>query len=283
MKKLVLFGVLLSLLSTHLIAQQVQSKVKFPKGKLFIIGGGDRPDALVKRMITEASLGANDYVVILPMASEEPDSAYFYAKKQFVNAGLRTVNCTISTKQSLSSSALDSLANAKLIYISGGDQTRFMNSINGSAVRAVIEKAYLNGAMIAGTSAGAAVMSKEMITGNELLHKEYRATPQVIEDGNIEIKEGLGLLTSAVIDQHFLIRSRHNRLLSMVIEYPSKKAIGIDESTAILIKNGWAEVVGISQVIVYQNPTKSKSVGNNKLGAKGLKVDIYLPGEKFAL
>lgn len=283
MKKLILCSILLSILSYTVIAQQVLVKNGQPKGKLFIIGGGDRPDALIQRMISEASLGVNDYVVILPMASEEPDSAYFYAKKQFVNAGLITVNQPVSPKHPLSSSTLDSLTKAKLIYISGGDQTRFMNSIEGSKVREMIQKAYQNGAMIAGTSAGAAVMSKEMITGNELLHKEYRSTPQVIEQGNIEVKEGLGLLTSAVIDQHFLIRSRHNRLLSMIIEHPSKKAIGIDESTAILVKNGWAEVVGVSQVIVYQNPGKSKLVTNNKLGAKGLKVDIYLPGEKFIL
>lgn len=283
MKKLILCSILLSILAYTSHAQQTPVNSNQPKGKLFIIGGGERPDALIQRMISEASLSVNDYVIILPMASEEPDSAYFYAKKQFVNAGLKTVNQLISPKHPLSSSSLDSLAKAKLIYISGGDQTRFMNSIEGSKAREIIQKAYQSGAMIAGTSAGAAVMSKEMITGNELLHKDYRSTPQVIEQGNIEVKEGLGLLTSAVIDQHFLIRSRHNRLLSMIIENPSKKAIGIDESTAILVKNGWAEVVGVSQVIVYQNPEKSKSVTNNKLGAKGLKVDIYLPGEKFVL
>lgn len=283
MKKLILCSILLSILAYTSHAQQTPVNSNQPKGKLFIIGGGERPDALIQRMISEASLSVNDYVIIIPMASEEPDSAYFYAKKQFVNAGLKTVNQLISPKHPLSSSSLDSLAKAKLIYISGGDQTRFMNSIEGSKAREIIQKAYQSGAMIAGTSAGAAVMSKEMITGNELLHKDYRSTPQVIEQGNIEVKEGLGLLTSAVIDQHFLIRSRHNRLLSMIIENPSKKAIGIDESTAILVKNGWAEVVGVSQVIVYQNPEKSKSVTNNKLGAKGLKVDIYLPGEKFVL
>ncbi|MCO4294143.1 cyanophycinase [Solitalea sp. MAHUQ-68] len=277
-KESLLVIALLTLLSFGGNAQTTQ-----PKGKLFIIGGGKRSGALIDRMITEAGLSKTDYVAILPLASEEPDSAYYFAKQQFEKAGLKTVNFNFTAVKSLSNIAVDSIAKAKLIYLPGGDQIRFMSLLSGTQIKEAITEAYFNGSMVAGTSAGAAVMSKEMITGNELLHTDYESTAQSIEGENIEIKEGLGLLPMAIIDQHFLIRSRHNRLLSVVVEYPAKKAIGIDESTAILVKNGWAEVVGDSQVLVYKNPTKSKSLQNHKLGARGILLDIYLPGEKFAL
>ncbi|POY37806.1 cyanophycinase [Solitalea longa] len=277
-KESLLIIALLAFLSTICTAQSVKSK-----GKLFIIGGGKRSEALINRMITEANVGLTDYVAILPLASEEPDSAYYFAKQQFEKAGLKTINFNFTSNKPLGNAAVDSISKAKFIYLPGGDQSRFMSLLNGTPVKEAIVKAYFNGALVAGTSAGAAVMSKEMITGNEILHPDYQSTAQSIEAGNIEIKEGLGLLQSAIIDQHFLIRSRHNRLLSIVIEYPGKKAIGIDESTAILVKNGWAEVIGDSQVLVYQNPTKSKTIQNHKMGSKGLKLDIYLPGEKFLL
>src|SRR5690349_10298961 len=107
-------------------------------------------------------------------------------------------------------------------------------------------------------------LSKVMITGNELKHPEYPSTIENIEEGNIETKPGLGLLETVMIDQHFLKRSRHNRLISAVIEYPDQKCVGIDESTAILVKGNEAEVVGDNQVIIFENPKKSKTVANGK-------------------
>ncbi|NJW55465.1 cyanophycinase, partial [Salinimicrobium sp. CDJ15-91] len=78
-------------------------------------------------------------------------------------------------------------------------------------------------------------------------------------------------------------RSRYNRLLTAMIENPVIKGIGIDESTAILVKNGKAEVVGESQVIVFSNPKASKNTSKGKLAARGLVLDIYLEGDKFDL
>lgn len=126
-------------------------------------------------------------------------------------------------------------------------------------------------------------MSKLMITGNELKHKEYSSTFQTIEPDNIEIKPGLGLLTTAIIDEHFLIRSRHNRVLTAVIEHLEMTCIDIDESTAILVHGKDVDVLGDSQVLVYGNPAKSKVLKNEKFGARQLSVDVYLPGEKFKI
>ncbi len=253
-------------------------------GKLVIIGGGSRPEAMVQRIIKEAQLDKSGYGIILPMSSAEPDSAVYYAKKQFVEAGLTNiVGLQIYKDENVSKSKLDSIKNAKMIYISGGDQNRFMDIVGGTAAEDAIHNAFSKGSLIAGTSAGAAVMSKMMITGNELKHPDYSSTFRNIEAENIEIKTGLGMLSGVIIDQHFVKRSRYNRLISAIIEHPELMGIGIDESTAILVKGNTAEVLGDAQVIVLKNPTKSKNENNGKLGARNLELDIYLPGETFTI
>jgi cyanophycinase len=255
-----------------------------PSGKLIIIGGGSRPDSLVERIIEESKLRTGGYCVILPMSSEDPDSSVYYASQQFLKMGItRLYGFNFKKDQPIKTSWLDSIRSANLIYITGGDQVRFMNIVAGTEIEKAIHDAYQKGSVISGTSAGAAVMSKLMITGNELKHKEYSATFQTIEPGNIEIKQGLGLLTTAMIDQHFLIRSRHNRLITAVIEHPEMTGIGIDESTAILVSGKDVEVLGDSQVLVFENPDKSKVIKNEKFGARKIELNVYLPGEKFKI
>jgi len=262
----------------------VFSQAKGSKGKLFIIGGGSRSDAMVDRIIKEAGLQQGGYGIILPMSSEDPDSAVYYANQQFIKQGIRTVYGIIFRKgETFSAQKLDSVRNAKLIYISGGDQVRFMGVVQGTDIEKAIHDAYNKGSLIGGTSAGAAVMSKIMITGNELKHPDYASTFRNIEPFNIETKPGLGFIDNAIIDQHFVKRSRYNRLISAIIEYPEAKGIGIDEATAILVSGNTAEVVGDSQVIVFENPKRSKVEKGGKLSAKGIVMNIYLAGETFSL
>ena len=254
------------------------------KGSLFIIGGGSRPDHLVNRMIDEAGLRDGGYVVILPMSSSVPDSAIIWASEQFLKNGINKVTgFNFLPDQSPSPQWIDSLKNASLIYISGGDQNRFMAIAGENEIENAIKTAWKNGAMIAGTSAGVAVMSELMITGDELRYPDYTSTFRTIESENIKLGRGLGLVTTAIIDQHFVWRSRHNRLLTAIIEHPEIMGIGIDESTAILVRGATAEVAGDSQVMVFRNPEKSIIEKNTKLGARNLTVDIYLPGEKFSM
>ena len=253
-------------------------------GALFIIGGGSRPAELVSRMIDEAGLRDKGYAVILPMSSAEPDSAIIWSGEQFHDQGIdRIAGFNFLPGEKPSKTWIDSLRQAALIYISGGDQTRFMDIVVDTPIMEAIHHAYGQGAVIAGTSAGAAVMSEKMITGDELRHPEYRPTFPVIEAENLVLKPGLGLLTTAIIDQHFVWRSRHNRLITAVLDHPGLTGIGIDESTAILVKGNNAEVVGVSQVIVYRNPTRSRTQYEEKLGGQNLRLDIFLPGDTFLI
>lgn len=255
-----------------------------PKGKLFIIGGGTQPENLVSRMFQEAGITKEDYVIVLPMSSEQPDSAIMGLKFNFAKHGvLKVAGIKFGKDTPNAPRVLDSISRAKLIYISGGDQQRFMAAIDGTDLLKCLHKAYQNGAVIAGTSAGAALMSKVMITGNQLKYPQYASTFASLETDNLETTQGLGLLPDVIVDQHFVKRSRYNRLLSAVIENPDMKGIGIDESTAILVKGNEAEVVGISQVIVFKNRRRTKIVRDNKLGAEEVVISIKLPGDKFKL
>lgn len=251
-------------------------------GKLFIIGGGEKPESLMKEMIRTAGLQPGDYVIILPMSSEEPDSAVWYAKQDFEAIGIRNVSgMNFTENQPITSSQIDSLSSAQLIYISGGDQTRFMKIVGKGKIYQAIHKAYHSGATIAGTSAGAAVMSKKMLTGNSLKYPEYTGKYPTIEHDNIEITEGLGLVKNLIIDQHFIKRQRMNRLMAASLENPDEICVGIDESTAIVVEGNMFRVTGENQVIVLKNIKKTSKKKNNLLGGRGLVIDILLPEEKY--
>jgi len=254
-----------------------------PKGKLFIIGGGDRSDALMKQALTVADLGKKDYIVVLPMSSEEPDSSFIFFKTQMTKLTSNPIVMLNFNRETSQNKVLtDSLQKAKLIFISGGDQVRFMNVVQNTPIKTAIQKAYENGSTISGTSAGAAVMSEKMITGNQKLQKEYSGTFDNIRYDNLETSEGLGLLKTAVIDQHFLKRNRYNRLLSALVEFPALTGIGIDESTAIIVRNNEIEVAGESEVIVVRNPKGIlKAKKNNLISIENLQMSIYTAGQKF--
>lgn len=254
------------------------------KGSLFIIGGGSRGETMINRMIDEAGLRSGGYAYILPMASELADSAIFWSSEQFWKAGLSNVSgFNFSTGSQMTDSRMDSIRNANLIFVSGGDQRRFMQIVRNSPIEDAMKQAYQSGALIAGTSAGAAIMSKLMITGTELRHPEYNSTFRQLELGNIELDTGMAFLDGIIIDQHFIRRSRYNRLITALAEYPEMLGIGIEESTAILVKNDSAEVVGESQVITFVNKGGTLPGENYKFGMRNLVLNIFLPGEKFYL
>jgi cyanophycinase len=281
MKYLISVGVLLLF---NLKPALSQNKPGTPKGKLFIIGGGDRPPSLMKSLVATAAFSPNDYVVVLPMSSEEPDTSFIYFKADLEPVCRnKIVNFNFTKEKVNDKNWLDSLEHARLIFITGGDQDRFMKVVLNTPVFKSIHKAYTNGSTIAGTSAGAAVMSQHMITGAELTDTTYRATFRKLKHENIEIKEGLGLITSAVIDQHFIVRSRYNRLLSAIAKYPTLTCIGIDEATAIIVRANKIEVAGTGQVVVMQNPKDLKIIDDNLIKMKNLQFSIYTNGDKFLI
>jgi len=252
------------------------------KGKLLIIGGGERPLSLMKTLLTTAEITPKDYIVVLPMSSEAPDTSYWYFKTDMEKVcGNAVVSFNFTRERVNDHNWLDSLEHAKLIFITGGDQFRFMNAVLHTPVYKAIHTAYKNGSTIAGSSAGAAVMSRYMITGNQLTDTSYRSTFNKLRDQNIEISEGLGLLTDAIIDQHFITRSRYNRLLSALAKYPSLTCIGIDEETAIIVHGNRIKIAGEGQVVVIRKPEQLKITPAGLIKLKDVQFSIYTDGDEF--
>jgi cyanophycinase len=263
--------------------QKIASDLIKPKGKLYIIGGGEHPKEMLKQLVDLSGVKAGKYIIILPMASSEPDSSAIDQIKEFKENGINNITYFNFKKgEKVLQSRIDSIANAGMIYITGGDQSVFMDVVLNTPIYKAIHEAYIKGTVIAGSSAGAAVMSKKMITGNQLKYpKAERYGTIVIK--NIEVKEGLGLLDMAIIDQHFIKRARLNRLVSVCIENPKELCIGIDESTAILVIGDSAKVCGISQVLVLDALHAQLSAADTLLKAKNINMNIFSNGDSFSL
>lgn len=229
---------------------QVETEViEYPAGKLFIIGGGSRTSVLMNSLFVAANKDSVASVAVLCLASAEPDTSFYYLQKDLILAGFQNV-WYFNPNQSIN--YRDSLLLADVIFISGGDQNRFMNLADSLHLIEIIHYVYEDGGIIAGTSAGAAVMSEVMISGDQHREPEYESTYSRIMTENARYESGLGLLKNVIIDQHFVARSRHNRLLTALFDYPEMLGVGIDESTAILVQNGFATVKGSAQVITFE-------------------------------
>jgi cyanophycinase len=150
------------------------------------------------------------------------------------------------------------------VFFGGGDQSRLMDVLADPELLTAVRTRHRQGVVFGGTSAGAAAMSRIMITGE--------GDFTVIDAAGVITREGLGLLPGVIVDQHFLRRSRHNRLFALVLANPRELGIGIDEDAAILARDGEAEVVGGPVLLVD---------GAEKPGALVLR--LVPPGGRFAL
>lgn len=254
-----------------------------PRLNLFIIGGGTKSDEMMSFLVDSCLRDEASTIAILPWASSEPDTSAWIASTQFERLTDMGVISFVTPPDSLSEQEVMQIQNADLIYMSGGDQSRFIEAVdrNPSVVKA-IKWASVNGGCVAGTSAGAALMSKIMITGDQVRQPEYESTYRQLSTDNAVYSLGLGLIDNAIIDQHFIVRSRHNRLLTALHDRPGNIGIGVDESTALWINTGLATVVGERQVILYYPAEETKSL-NDKIGLRGVTLDVLLPGEQIFL
>jgi cyanophycinase len=201
--------------------------------------------------------------------------------------GASAWSLNLTREDAKSDSVANGLDSATGIWFAGGDQNRIMTSLRATPVAEAIRARYLGGAVVGGTSAGAAVMTTPMITGEERRPGgDRRDTTQswmTIAAANVVTTEGLGLLEGAIVDQHFLRRRRHNRLISLVLEDPSRIGVGIDESTALVVDpSGWWTVVGESSVVIYDARAGAVTARNSPvLGARDVRVHVLPPGGRF--
>jgi cyanophycinase len=258
-----------------------------PKGTLIIVGGGDRDEPLMHRFVELAGGPGHARVALIPMASEDAVGAGAELKEEFTRYGVDAFVYLVNHQQADDPATVRQLDSATGIWFGGGDQLHLTDALAGTASLHAIQARYRAGAVVGGTSAGAAIMSDSMITGNQTPPGDttgyYGDEYPAIAPRRIEVIPGLGFLSGAVVDQHFIKRERHNRLISAILERPSLVGVGIDESTAIEVApDGHWTVLGQSEVIVYDaRKARVTRLSNGLFSATDLRMQILPPGSTY--
>lgn len=223
------------------------------RGHLVIIGGGERPLVVMRRIVDLAG-GASARIVVVPTASDAPLEVGALQAQEFLALGVAEAGVLSCRRQDADHPQnLALLARATGVFFSGGDQRKLTATFLGTRMLDAIRALYERGGVVAGTSAGAAVMSRIMITGDEHpIGAEPAASPT---SRHIHTAPGFGFIDRAIIDQHFLKRSRQYRLRSLVARHPELLGIGIDEATAIVVApDDTFTTLGDSHVLVFDAP-----------------------------
>ena len=247
------------LLKTALAAAALPAAVQAQNSRtarLVIVGGAeDRlQDRVILRKFVEYCGGPKARIRLITAASGVPEAVAQSYGQAFGELGAQDFAVLpLSDRRSAYDPALrEELLRADGIFMSGGDQSRLMDAIWETPVLGAIHQAFhFRGACIGGTSAGAAVMSRHMISqGPALLRPRKDA---------IDTDIGLGLLPAAVVDQHFSERRRLARLLSALAQRPDLLGVGIDEDTALVVERGLAiEVIG-QGVVTLVDPSLART------------------------
>jgi cyanophycinase len=256
-----------------------------PRGHLLIIGGGTRGPEITGTFVSLAG-GPRGHVVVFPMASAEPEESGREVAEEMRGLGIADVRVLNLTRaQADSEDAAARLDGVTGVYFTGGDQSRLTAALLDTRVHARLRRLYAEGAVIAGTSAGAAVMTRVMITGDERRPLSKDEPFQIVEAEDVVTSAGFGFLEGAIVDQHFVRRRRHNRLLSLVLENPALLGIGIDEGTAIWVQpDRTFEVIGAGPVVVYD--ATAATIGRDAdhgLRGSGVTLHVLRRGARYDL
>ena len=223
-----------------------------PRRSLLIIGGAEDKIGRVTilRRFVRLAGGRKSNIVVIPTASS-----------------LASEVSSVDPQTRLESSSpelVERIDNATGVFISGGNQLKLSQLIVGTPLGDAMLRAYERGAVIAGTSAGASIMSQFMISmGEEGVTPRQRSS---------QLTQGLGLVPGVIIDQHFDQRSRYGRLLSLVAGSPSLLGMGIDEDTAVVVEGDAFSVLGSGAVSLLEMTRAYGSVlsGRTPLQAYGI-------------
>ncbi len=275
MKKLLPFILAIILIS-------INANLAQTKGKLVIVGGVQTIE-IVKKYV-ELAGGCDAKIIVIPNAGSEPKYWSEVQVEEFTDLGAQAEYLLFTRQTADDEANLKKMDWANAVFFLGGDQSDLARDMLGTKLLEKVFDIYNNGGVVGGSSAGAAIMSEVMITGNELINKDSTVSFVTIEKGNVEVKTGFGFLKNAIVDQHFLKRKRHNRTIASLIEHPNLFGIAIDESTGIIVyPDETFEVIGSYQVLVY-DPIDGDNIREDKngnLGISDMRLQVLISGDKF--
>lgn len=251
-------------------------------GPLLIIGGHEdkEGDRVILNVFAERARGGR--VVIATVASHEPEGYFDTYQKAFAGLGLGDlVELYVDERaDSNDPKILERLEGASGVFFTGGDQLRISSQVGDTPVDHRIKELHRAGAIIAGTSAGASVMSETMLVKGSS-SASYRV-------GDLHMAPGLGLIRDVIIDQHFAERGRYGRLLGAVAHNPRLLGIGIDEDTALLVEGSHGTVIGSGAVYVVDGEGASHSniseaSPDDTLSLFDVRMHVLADGDRFDL
>ncbi len=262
-----------------------------PRGHLLIVGGGPLPPAVLARFVELAGGPGRAQIVVFPMSSSDLDAGVELTA-DFRKMGAAAERIVLDHAQADTAEAAARLDGVTGIWFGGGDQVLLTKALGGTRTEAAIHSRYRDGAVVGGTSAGAAVMSTPMITGDENHPGGPRPPAKGSNDAfmtiareNVVTTPGFALIRGAIVDQHFIRRRRNNRLVSVVLEHPDLVGVGIDESTALEVDpaGGW-RVLGLSVAVVYDARRAAITPsGGPVLGAAEIRMSVLPAGSRYDL
>lgn len=238
------------------LAQPQPQTLPQPTARLLIVGGAEdrQQDRVILRKFIEYAGGPMARIRLITAASSVPEAVGHSYRQAFGDLGAQNFEVLPlqERENAFEPQVLEQLQLADGVFMSGGDQSRLMATLwETPALHALHQAFHFRNCCVGGTSAGAAVMSRHMIAqGPALLRPSKDAVATDI---------GLGLLPSAIVDQHFSERQRLARLLSVLAQRPDLLGVGIDEDTALVVERGQAiEVIGQGTVTLL-DPSRAVS------------------------
>lgn len=255
------------------------------KIKLIIIGGGEdkRADKKILKEVVHLSGQENAHIALVTTATNYPLEVGEEYKRIFYELGaskLETINI-VSRKEANRKQIIRSLDRVSCIFFVGGDQLRISSILGGTEFHNCIKACLEDGVIIAGTSAGASMMSEVMVVEGEEEDAPRKCT--------LKMAPGMGLLEGVIIDQHFNQRGRIGRLLGAVAQNPQTIGVGVDEDTAILVNESRImEIIGSGVATIVDgkeiNYTNiSEQYPDEALALTNVKIDILPAGYKYDL
>lgn len=217
------------------------------RGSLVIVGGGGMPPDVVSRFI-ELAGGPDALIVILPTAVPDPIPPNTGASF-FERAGATNVKVLTARRQEdvESPENLRWLKKADAIWFGGGRQWRFVDAYEATRAAPLMHRVLARGGVIGGSSAGASIQAGFLARGNPLGNRDIMAPGYT---------RGLGFLKGVAVDQHFAQRNRFPDMASLVDRHPQLLGIGIDESTALVVRQSVGTVMGKGEVHFYDWRTR---------------------------
>ncbi|RYZ51213.1 MAG: cyanophycinase [Proteobacteria bacterium] len=255
------------------------------RGILMIIGGAEdkKNEQKILKEFVKLSGGAEARIVVMTAATQLPEELGGTYEKVFAELGVKQEGVKSvhirSREEAFDESVLTTIGEATGVFFTGGSQFRLSSVLGGTKVDTLLHNKYDEGLVLAGTSAGASMMSSLMI-----IEGAAAETPTV---GQTKLGSGLEFLPGVIIDQHFSQRGRTNRLLSAIARNPHFLGIGIDENTSIVVKGHICTVIGEGSITILDAgsvtsglPDKDHSDDEN-ISLSGVQLHMLAEGSRF--